>query len=1241
MLPEETVPGEHIRLPYAGDMEESDAFIAWLTYLRTQISVRIPVMVLKPVAGPWMDAIVGKFDGKQLLCLRSSLHHSPPVTELKYNIPAEFRESVQKQLTSIADWDQSPHENTIFEAPVKRRVLEPKKSSSDEAEGGFFSKPMNIVIAAVILVIVVAGAIIFALSLGNSGDVEALPAADPAEQEVKRPVSDGSIITDPARALAYLADAESLWYPRLMRYTRNQSIRANWIRDPDLADLIQFIESSELISLIENVGPVASISPSEIATMPPEKADSLIKLAQGIHGIEKSIDSWKVSADRDTVESFLKRELDGRLIDELNRMVPVINLNDRLGEQIQNRLEKAPLLAGLADSIRGFSGSLDKVQQSGMQIAQTVTIWCDNRLVSIGSLQELPDDLSALQRGLATITPFLDGSMAIDQSTLMADSRYAGIQSSQVEQFDELAELIQDYQPIPGNQASGLDMESLYGRSELQEDLDILIKLDPDFNPQTYLDRWREASSGMEAVNQIPAIKMNASRIREGVSRVRAIVDSLKLDLGTALAERSDPNGWYTALGSMAFGNPSFNEAWLRKIDEIVPESSVQGLTDNNAAFIQKRQEMEAWRTLFERTLAFADTVRYPGPPAGANSSQKERNAWISDFHAMLVSMSLVGFLEELAVPIQERLDTYPPLLELREEFKEGITSNYTALEAELNRLESDLNARGTGDYPELQNRISAAWPSVEPGAGIPELMAALRQLESVKTEFDPNKLIGFVSNAEFSGQRWAAWRNLKALPNWPASVADLNQLNRIGKLMQDIGLEPEAFDSDLKAAWQSAILSKPARSDRLDFWGFHEALGWKQAELPLALQYDRLISLNLDKAVLQLNRDDVIELRDNLIAEVSALGELKDSAQISGFLRELENLHFEEGKTIDRELLTDAGPGVAGWDLLDADPEGKWVIYSRRSENLRFDEGIDEYQLAFVLVEPFNQERFYLAADEISSGAFFDWISESVGWDDFPHTFPQAAFGSDSLQNDIAWRNGPRAWTLGTDSELYVARDWQIQSNTQEVPVQQDRDRRPSRLSPVNYISAATASAWADSINCRLPSPKEFTALPSTGDTATGSNLRDATWAKHLQFVQQQLGPINTSWPDNDIFIPSSVSVPAKVNAVPAVTDNDRILWFTSVGTEFDDPVVVRNIRGNMAEFVYDAQNDTYFVIGASALSPAEIVWNAPYRIEDPRARGYSDVGLRIAFDAPTQLPGRVLLDALINAPQPSLGSQ
>ena len=93
-------------------------------------------------------------------------------------------------------------------------------------------------------------------------------------------------------------------------------------------------------------------------------------------------------------------------------------------------------------------------------------------------------------------------------------------------------------------------------------------------------------------------------------------------------------------------------------------------------------------------------------------------------------------------------------------------------------------------------------------------------------------------------------------------------------------------------------------------------------------------------------------------------------------------------------------------------------------------------------------------------------------------------------------------------------------------------------------------------------------------------------------------------------------------------------LIWFKEVGTENSNPLQVLNLRGNVSEYQYDADENQFYIVGGSALSPAEQAWDDPYKLDEASGNGFSDVGFRIVFNAPIPLPGRVLLEGISQAP-------
>ncbi len=1231
LLPEETVPGEHIRLPYGSEMDEAEMFSAWLTYLRTQVSPRIPIFIAKPVVGEWMDAIVGHLDGKELLCLRSALHHIPCVTDLQYNISEEFKDSVEPQLTSISEWEQFPHEQSVFGVPPRRRGLDSSLATGDDETGGLKKSPLKWVLLIVFIAAIAIGAWFFFTRSKEPEPVLVEPTVSKVEDvEVSKEFD-----PNPEQAFAYLSDAENLWYPRLLRYARNSSVKDAWSRDQDLNSLLNFLNSQELRSKLEQVGIISGISQNDLVGMESDKKAAIVQLSKSIHSIEESLGNWKASQDLDQIRSFLSEVNAVSSLKEIDERLPPLEFERVLGDQIQNRLNSADYLDDARERIDQYKNSTQIISQQTLNSLSIVLEWCDKRIEGSTSLQELLDNISSLQRSLDQLTELLKEEPFAEESMLVLDSRYVSIGNGASEQFNLLIELYRDYKPLTGEDVPRLDLEQAYSMPDLEDDLETVRKLDPDFVSDPFLDRWKVVQSKFDSIAKIPAIRMNIDNIRSNSGEAMKLLDSLRLDVGKALAERSDPSGWYTALGLMVYGDDAFNEAWKRRVEKTVPQSMVSSLQEDNVAFIKKRQEMESWRRNFEESLKLKDSLRFPQLAENTSASANKRNNWIRDFHSILISESLAGFLDNLDIPFEGPTEEWSSLNEWKVEFDENVTDHFLSLESELSVLESDLHSIGEGAFPGLAERVQEVWSFEILEESALGLLEGLADLDAVNASTSSKDLISYLNTTAWDGLRWAAWRRLVSMENWPIESTDLDQLKRVASVLLESGLSQESLTQQLQSLWGKALLTQVDRSKRGDLWAYHATSGWDFGLLPQSWQYDRLVYLSLDPSILKKSREEVVTLRDGFIRNVNALAGVSSSIAVNGFLQELESLGFEQGRRIDRELLVGAGPGANGWQLVEADPEGKWVVYSWKSENLRFDEGVDDYMLTFVLVESPDLERFYLGSDEISVGAFFDWISESVDWNNFSHTFPESAFGSDSLQKDIAWRTGPRAWTLGTDRELYVPANWQIQSNTAEVPVLGDFKERPNRFSPITYITPETARAWAETINCRIPSTKEFTGLSSLAITNQARpNLRDSSWAMHWTFIKEKLGQHHSSWPDQDSFIPSGTKISNGIEAKAANSSNDDLLWFADVGNHLEGAAVIENLMGNVAEYFYDSEKDSYSVGGGSALSPSEVIWDSLYELDKNPTIGFSDVGFRIAFDAPTPLPGRILLDALSNAP-------
>ena len=180
--------------------------------------------------------------------------------------------------------------------------------------------------------------------------------------------------------------------------------------------------------------------------------------------------------------------------------------------------------------------------------------------------------------------------------------------------------------------------------------------------------------------------------------------------------------------------------------------------------------------------------------------------------------------------------------------------------------------------------------------------------------------------------------------------------------------------------------------------------------------------------------------------------------------------------------------------------------------------------------------------------------------------------------------------------------------------------DKLPSEAHPLQYLSAETARELAGCLGCRLPTAGEWRAAwVAEGSPSTGANLRDQSLADVRRHVAQevQARQVLPKWPDAGAFRPGGDG--------DARTGNDGYVWFAPVGS---DAARFHHLVGNVWEVV--SVKDGLAVVGGSAFSPAALPVDEVIPVDQVSER-YSDLGLRLAFDAPVQTPGEQLA-AIIN---------
>jgi hypothetical protein len=232
----------------------------------------------------------------------------------------------------------------------------------------------------------------------------------------------------------------------------------------------------------------------------------------------------------------------------------------------------------------------------------------------------------------------------------------------------------------------------------------------------------------------------------------------------------------------------------------------------------------------------------------------------------------------------------------------------------------------------------------------------------------------------------------------------------------------------------------------------------------------------------------------------------------------------------------------------------------------------------------------------------------------------------------------GPKSWNLAKKGvgkyELgEYDKWWVVEPNVQKEWFKSSENKAtankdmPTLEHPMQYISPQAAVYLAGRMGFRVPTAAEWKAAwEDAGMPATG-NLRDKAWKDLLTEFRdksREAGNVDISGPDGGVFRPRRL--PRSDNYFE--DRNDGRAWFDEVGPGDNQ---FHNLVGNVAEFVYTDDNKQRFqVIGGSALSPPDL-WDGgkdrpfwkPY---DYEAREFSDVGFRLAFDAPPSISDNLL---------------
>ncbi len=539
----------------------------------------------------------------------------------------------------------------------------------------------------------------------------------------------------------------------------------------------------------------------------------------------------------------------------------------------------------------------------------------------------------------------------------------------------------------------------------------------------------------------------------------------------------------------------------------------------------------------------------------------------------------------------------------------------------------------------------------------------ALRQLAAAT---DADVLDTAMTGAEISvGEIRTAWARLGEIAS-PAGAAGVERHIRLAERTTQLiasnatpsKREPwsGAVATELRARWALAMTRVSEREPVAAVLALKDAAGADDttiAGLPGFVRYNIALS-SLDSARAKLvkgGQSRQLKKATQKFADAAAgLGaDIAGRPEVAKVLSGIGSAMAQKS-SITEDDLKDMGPGVRGWTVTIAGEEAEKVLYTQPI-------GRNAQVLEFRQLK--NEDAGWVAYVQVNelTVAQYNAITQGDKWPEVRALLPE---------NPLRLGGGPATWTTRrgprggvSPSQQYLAANPQMQP---AEPYPKDLQvGTPGNDSPIQQLSPDSALIAARLVACRFPTEDEWlAALAFEGgvdEARKDANLRDLTWKKQWAYIASDQVPQSgkaAAWPDRGAFFsPDGGTRLRDQDAKPAVETDDGVLWFRSskvgAGREF------RNLIGNVAEFVttgaepfdslkaertvvYQALGnyEQVRVMGGSALSDAAMTLNKAWTVDPEEAkRGYSDVGVRLAFTAgPVGPPFALILGEAIGEP-------
>ena len=499
------------------------------------------------------------------------------------------------------------------------------------------------------------------------------------------------------------------------------------------------------------------------------------------------------------------------------------------------------------------------------------------------------------------------------------------------------------------------------------------------------------------------------------------------------------------------------------------------------------------------------------------------------------------------------------------------------------------------------------------------------------------------------------AWRRLGTLAGWPGGAEDFDLDGGVVKVMRelvgrDVPAEPR----------RTSLLEEMVRETRLRF--NRAARTAARADAQLTAMFERMqpagvtvadldepVAYNL--ALWRLKRSDWNESnldrlrvrRDEFVTAVRAIKGIASQPAVGGLLETLTGIELKD----DPNRPPTPSPRLAGWQE-ELSNEGLNLTATWTG-------GGKKVQLDYQIVQPTDgTPPFYLAKREVAVGEFVDLLGTrskpALAVIEALPKWARTDTPDKPWDKPVAWRPRPG----GDSRSIEVNPEWIFAKTAAMAGILDNKElsdatpalkqalaETPTVRSPLQQVPPKAARIFAEQVlGARLPRRAEWQAVTQLLGKPAEGYFRGPSFQNLWRFFEgYKEGGQTVSWrPNEGAFLPVVAATRRKFaddGQVAATTDKGRV-WLAAVD---DGPVTggFINLFGNVWIYLNDGGKD-FYVAGGSALSPPGVDVAEPHKVEATAvigatevSEGFSDVGIRPAFDAPPGFRERYKLLVLV----------